>query len=89
MGRLTKEQWAMMDISADLAICMTWAARSSGVPFVELARAAKAARKTLAECGQSTWVGKMSNDWNDPRNWLYNRLPRRGDVIMWSSCSFF
>lgn len=71
----------------DLAACMARAAHSSGVPFAKLARAAEAARKALAECGQSTWIGKVSNDWNDPRNWLYNRLPRLGDAVDFQSCS--
>lgn len=71
----------------DLPACMARAAASSGVPFATLARAAKAARKALAECGQSTWIGAMSHDWNDPRNWRYNRLPRPPDTVLFDSRS--
>lgn len=79
MGRLTKELQAMMGMTVDQAVCMERAAQSSGVPFATLARAATAARKTLAECGQSVWIGAVSADYADPRNWLYNRLPQPGD----------
>lgn len=71
----------------DLAICMERAALSSGVPFAQLARAAKAARTALAECGQSTWRGAVSGDPDDPRNWRYNRLPRRGDACIFDEHS--
>lgn len=70
----------------EFAACMARAARSSGVPFATLARAAKAARKALAECGQSTWIGAVSGDCNDARNWLYSRLPTPGDAIVFPPC---
>lgn len=88
---MLRREFLKRDIKAgwpDLAACMARAAHSSGVPFATLARTAKAARKALAECGQSTWSNDVGDsDWNNPRNWLYNRLPRPGDVIVFSSCS--
>lgn len=71
----------------EFAACMVRAADSSGVPFAVLARAAEAARKALAECGQSTWLGAVSGDWNDPHNWLYSRLPARNDLVVFNSRS--
>lgn len=75
MARLTNKQRT----ATDIAVCMTRAARSSGVPFAKMARAAKAARKAFAELKYSTWIGAVSGDCNDSRNWLYGRLPRKGD----------
>ncbi len=66
-----------------LAVCMARASITSGVPFAELAQAAADARKALAECGFSTWIGGGDvNEFDDQRNWLYGRVPRRGDTVI-------
>lgn len=83
MSRLTKAERSR-ELTFELrwpefAACMARAARSSGVPFATLARAAEAARKALAECGRSEWIGAVSGDGLDPQNWRYGRLPRKGD----------
>lgn len=87
---MPRKRFSKRDMKAgwpDLAACMARAADSSGVPFAQLDRAAKAARTALAECGQSTWRGTLSGDFDDPRNWLYNRLPRSGDACIFDEHS--
>ena len=72
----------------DIMVCMVQASRSSGVSVAKLVRAAKAARVALAECGRSTWIGAVSGDCSDSRNWLYGRLPRAGDAtVVFDACS--
>ena len=33
------------------------------------------------------WIGRVSDDWNDRRNWLLNEVPISGDSVMFNSYS--